>query len=415
MPSSRARRLAARRDAVRRRRRAVAGACGAVLAVGATIAAWRWSDGDDGTTPPPRPAEVRDGSEALDRRGPIEIEDEPLSYRIAYRVETFAGGSGIVTRDEVSIRRPFQGRTIKRSGPEPDDPVRSEQIAVLGRLFVPKDANADPVLVEIGPSLAPSDVRIGPVLDDLLASGRVEAREWRRVAGRPCQVLRFGGPISAGTVAAVLDPAKEYADACVSEDGLVLEEVWTVVGRVQRRRLAISVDEGVPSASTFGIDADLEAIPVDEGGGSFRPVEPTSAYAAPFWVLDEPPLSTYEGRWAVVTPPGGDPKAEETRERRLGSVVDVWTDGPEVVVVEQGSSAGGVRPFELGDGPRAQVDGLGEGEFVLDLRTSELRFRRRGGYFIRVRGTLGRSELEDLARRLRETPGGSGLVYTDGR
>jgi hypothetical protein len=156
-------------------------------------------------------------------------------------------------------------------------------------------------------------------------------------------------------------------------------------------------------------------VPIDEGGGSFRPVEPTSSYAAPFWVLDTPPLETFVGRWAVVTPPGGDPKDEETQNRRRGSVVDVWRSGHDVLVLEQGSTAGGVRPFELGAGPRVQVEGIGEGEFVLDLRTSEIRFVRRGGYFLRLRGTFGRARLEELVRQLRETPGGTGLVYTDGR
>ena len=415
MPSSRARRLAARREAARRRKRWAAGAVGAAVLAGAAGAvAWTTGEDGDGEGARPRPEEVRRGSAALNREGLIQIRDEPSSYRIVYLVETYDDESPIVTRDEVSIGRPFDGRTVKRAGPSGDDAVRSEQLAVLGRLFVPKSSSAEAVLVETGPALAPSDVRVGPVLAELLASGRVEAREWRRVARRPCQVLRFGGPISSGTVAAELNADEEYADACVSEDGLVLEEVWTEAGRVQRRRLAVEVSPGA-SVPPPSIPDGLEAVPIEEGGGSFRSVDPTSAYAAPFWVFDEPPLATYEGRWAVVTPPGTDPKAEETRERRLGSVVDVWREGADVVIVEQGSSAAGVRPFDLGSGPRVQVDGIGEGEFVLDLRTSEIRFLRRGGYFLRVRGTFDRARLEELARRLRETPGGTGLVYTDGR
>jgi hypothetical protein len=180
----------------------------------------------------------------------------------------------------------------------------------------------------------------------------------------------------------------------------------------------LSVGAPLPEAvplSTFApaSTAALEPLPVDQGGGSFRPVEPTSAYAAPFWVLDEAPLGTHRGRWAVVTPAANDPDDEEMKERRLGAVADVWDDGLDVVVVEQGSTAGGVRPFELGDGPRVVVEGLGEGEVVFDLRTSEVRFRRPSGYFLKVRGTVGRGRLEAIARSLRQTDGGTGLVYLD--
>ena len=362
------------------------------------------------------PQDLEGGSEELRRSGLIQIRDEPARYRLVYRVETYGGGDPVVTRDEIAVRRPFEGHTTKRSGPDGDDGVRSEQVASLGRLFVPKAATSAAVLLQTGPALAPSDVRIAPVLPDLISAGLVEPRDWRRVGDRPCQVLRFGGPISSGTVAPTLDPDVEYADACVSEQGLVLEEVWVEGGRVQRRRLATSVDVGQDSVtpSSFEIP-EQDPLPVDEGGGSFRPIAPDSAYEAPFWVPEVPPFAEHLGRWAVVAPAGSDPKDEETKERRLGFVADVWREGIDVVVVEQGSTAGGVAPFKLGDGPKITVDGLGEGEVVLDLRTSEVRFRRRGGYFVRVRGTVGASRLQEIARGLRETPGGSGLEYTDGQ
>ena len=365
----------------------------------------------------PSPEDERDGSTVLTGRdGRLRIDDEPASYRIVYRVETYTGGDRVVTRDELTIRRPFDGRTRKLAGPDAGDDVRSEQIGVLGRLFVPETPSADGALLETGPSIAPSDLRIAPVLDDLIAGGLAERREWREVASEPCQVVRFGGPVSAGTVAARLEPDIEYADVCVSERGLVLEELWVVEGLVQRRRLAVEVeaDAAVP-ASVFApaSGTSVEPLPVDKGGGSFRRVDDASAYAAPFWVADAPPLGTYGGRWAFVEAAANDPNDEETKERRVGAVADVWVDGVDVVIVEQGSTAGGVSPFELGAGPRIVVDGLGDGEIVFDLRTSEVRFRRPGGYFLRVRGTVGAERLEAIARSLRRTEGGTGLVYLD--
>jgi hypothetical protein len=417
LPSSRARRAAARRSAARRRRwLAGAATVGIALIAAVTLLAVRSGDGR-AAGGRPAPSSERDGSTALsDRAGRLRIDDEPASYRIVYRVETYTGDERMVTRDELAIRRPFDGRTRKLAGPDAGDDVRSEQIGVLGRLFVPEAPSADEALLETGPSIAPSDLRIAPVLDDLVAADRAERREWREVAGEPCQVVRFGGPVTSGTIAARLQPDVEYADACVSERGLVLEELWVVEGLVQRRRLAVEVDaDAVVPASTFAPAADtsVDPLPVDKGGGSFRAVEPASAYAAPFWVADAPPLGTYRGRWAIVEPAATDPNDEETKERRVGAVADVWSDGVGAVIVEQGSTAGGVSPFELGDGPRIVVDGLGEGEIVFDLRTSEVRFRRPGGYFLRVRGTVSAGQLEAIARSLRRTEGGTGLVYLD--
>ncbi len=362
----------------------------------------------------PRPAEVRQGSEILEERtGLVRITDEPSSYRLTYRVDTYGGGERIVTRDELVVRRPFDGRTRKFDGEGRDAGVRSEQIGLLGRLSVPKTAQSEAVVLETGPALAPSDVRIAPVLDDLLSSGRVQAREWRSIGRRPCQVLRFGGPVSSGSVAPMLEPEIEYADACVSEQGLVLEEVWVRTGLVQRRRVATKIDAEAPVRDEAFVTsgASIEPLPVDEGGGSFRPVDPTSSYAAPFWVLDVAPLEAYRGRWAVVSPAGSDPDSDETKDRRLGFVADVWQDGIDTVILEQGSTSGGVRPFELGAGRRLMVDGLGEGEVVFDLRTSEVRFVRPNGYFVRVRGTVSRARLEELARQLRRTEGGPELLY----
>ncbi|MDQ3108247.1 MAG: hypothetical protein M3Q68_10635 [Actinomycetota bacterium] len=414
MPSSRARRAAARKASIERRRRAILGGVVVVGVAGAAATLSPLRSDDEVATTRPRPGEVRQGSEIVEQRtGLVRITDEPSSYRLTYRVDTYGGGERIVTRDELEVRRPFDGRTRKFEGQGGDAPVRSEQIGLLGRLNVPKTAQSDAVVLETGPALAPSDVRIAPVLDDLVASGRVQAREWRAVGGRACQVLRFGGPVSSGTVAPTLEPEEEYADACVSEQGFVLEEVWVRNGLVQRRRVATRIESTAPvgdeAFATSG--APIEPLPVDEGGGSFRPVDPTSSYAAPFWVLDAAPLEAYLGRWAVVSPAGSDPDSDETKDRRLGFVADVWQDGIDTVIVEQGSTSGGVRPFELGAGQRFMVDGLGEGEVVLDLRTSEVRFVRPDGYFVRVRGTVNQAQLVELARQLRRTEGGPELVY----
>jgi hypothetical protein len=410
----------ARRARTARRTRLAVGAAvavvGGIVAVGFAVASQRE---DSGREPRPLVSELRrDGSTVLrGRPGLLAIRNEPASYRIVSRVTTYGAGDEVVTRDEIAISRPFDGRTVKRDGPDADDDVRSEQRAVLGKLLVPRSGTTAAALLETGPSVAPSDLRIAPVLADLLAAGRVEAREWRVVADRPCQVLRFGGPITAGSVARVLDEGTEYADACVSEEGLVLEELWVESGRVQRWRRATSIE--IPAADdrvSFPTEGLPDPVPVDEGGGSFRPLEPTSAYAAPFWEVPEavvPTLGVRKGRWAVVGPAGTDPKDEETKQHRLGYVADVFVAGIDVVIVEQGSTAGGVRAFELGDGPRVTVDGLGEGELALDLRTSELRFVRDGGYFLKVRGTVSADRLVAIARSLRETPGGTGLTYLD--
>lgn len=425
MPSSRGRRAAERRAAVRRRQRATVAVLLALAVLG-LAAALVARDGDRADRRPGVDA-VRTGSKAVAAARPVEVgRREPAAYTVAYRVETYSRGDRVTTRDEVTVERPFRGRTVKRAGEDRSSPVRSEQFAELGLLFVPHSGAAEAVRLEVGPSIAPSDLRVAPVLDDLLGDGRAVEREEREVLGRRCQVLRFGGPVTAGTVSPAPPSDEtsrpmtgEYADACFDEAGLLLEELWVIDGAVQRYRVAVEVDDRTREGSTRGASVDVpdippgEPVPVAEGGGSFRPVDPTSAYDAPFFVLDEHPLPLYEGRWAVVSPASGDRTDEDVAARQLGYVADVWRDGIDVIVVEQGSTNGGVKPFEFARGPRIEVADLGEGEFVADLRTSEIRFRRPGGYFVKVRGTAGRDRLEQIAGQLRSTPGGDGLRYLD--
>src|SRR5205823_3728054 len=139
--------------------------------------------------------------------------------------------------------------------------------------------NARPLNIAVPPSLASGDLRVDAGLSEALKDRIVVRREKRKVYGRACQVYRAGGPVSAGDFTPDKPSGDEYADFCVDEHGLVLEEAWTSKGRLIRRRVAVKlrIDPPLPD-DTFTIDLPKSAASLQ---GSVRRTTPT----APIWRL----------------------------------------------------------------------------------------------------------------------------------
>jgi hypothetical protein len=96
------------------------------------------------------------------------------------------------------------------------------------------------------------------------------------------------------------------------------------------------------------------------------------------------------------------------RSSIIASVDDVWVDGADVLIVEQGGTLGGGEPFSADKNARSVHAGpLGDGELAYTLRSSEVRVRTGGGRFVIVEGTLSPSRLLAVARSLVKTNGGA--------
>lgn len=387
---------------------------------------------------------VRRGSREVAAPVPFAIADEPDGYRIVYRIQEI----GLPVRSEVvEVARPFDARTTGYSDDDGAGSAGSLQEVTLGRIAVGFDVDHDHAdddvdhehtddddedddhshvdeqapgpagaptpqqrtVLAVGPLVAGPDLRLAPVLDAALARDLIEPREQREVLGRRCQVYRFPSSISGGVLGSASEPG-EYADACFDETGLLLEEWWVVDGDAIRHRLALGVEEGAPAglASDLADLPDLAtSIPVDQGGGSIRRMAPDSAPPGPFFVPQQPPAGfQYVGRYSVVPPQAEAFTDPEQRDYIITSTADVWRRGIDLLVLDQGGTLGGVKPFEPAEqGTPVDLGPLGSGEALIGLGGNEVRVVRDPGDFVRVYGTLPTSELAAFAATLVETAG----------
>jgi hypothetical protein len=304
---------------------------------------------------------------------------------------------------------------VTRAGAPPGGAFVGGRAADLDELFVFNDGHWSEL--QLPPSLAASDLRLDGVLDARVDAGDIDRRGVHRVAGRPCQAYRLGGPITGGTVTS-LDPASdEHADVCVDEDGLVLSERWVKGDTELRRRTAVDVEVDVDfDKGTFDVQ-DAEPVPATDGGGSSRPVTDDSRFGNRTWTLpDVPDGFDRLGQWVGVWPKleqVADPMAPAT-EGRVAGLATVWTNGPDVLVVDQGASADESRPFtEHPDGERVDLGTLDLGEVVTDGRGTEVRVAYVDGSYVRILSTLPRDDVLALARSLEPGPGGT-PTYVDG-
>jgi hypothetical protein len=401
------------RRAVRRRNAALAVAGVVVLGVGSWAVFVRDGGGGDGDGDgKPKLAVLgRTGSVEVPGAPEVAISATPASYRIVYRVEDV--GEKISYRtDVVSVRRPWESRLESRSGRPPGDKELSTQVATLGQRRS-TSGDQDPVVIELGLTLPASDLRLDKVLGPAVDAKRLERREVRTVAGRTCQVYRSGDYLSA---TAITPPtAKLYADSCVDDHGLLLEEVLVSEGKAIARRIAESVDE-VPSLGDDLFPTGEPNVPADKGGGTVRRLLDGSTPPSPFFVADAVPEGfTWTGRYSVVPPQAENFGAEDpTREDfRRAQIADVYVRGLDVLVLEQGATLRGAPPFEEDPGnPRIDLGPFGSAEVRFGALGNQVRAQREGGRFVQATGTLLPDELAAVLRSLREVPGGE-LQFAD--
>lgn len=350
-----------------------------------------------------------DGEGALPKE--VRITGVPDTFRITYEVHGAAGPDGgeTVTTEVLEVDRPFRSLAVTREGSPPGGRIVTGRISDLNRLLLFNDGSWNEL--QLAPALAASDLRLDGVLDRLVDSGDVQRRdEVRRIAGRACEVFRLGGPIGGGGIVPVGSAANEHADICVDEDGLVLLEAWEKDGKVLRRRTAVDVAVDVTFADdTFTVE-DADPVSATSGGGSARRVTDDSPFGARTWNLPRPPVGfRHVGRWAVIWPrldSSIDPFAG-AESGRIAGIATVWVSGPDVLVVEQGASADGARPFDAHpQGENVDLGALDAGEVVTDGRGTEVRVSYVDGTYVRVWSTLPRNDVIELARTLEPGPGG---------
>jgi hypothetical protein len=359
----------------------------------------------DGDVPAPESRRLPDGPDLV-------VERVPSSWRITYLVTTGAGSAASVVTEVVEVRRPFESRVETHLGDTASGEPASVQVSSFGRLRL-AGAGGEPSVVAqpVGPPAG--DLRIDRLLPDAAEEALLARREHREVAGRRCQVLRSDGPLGSGPLTPV--GAASYADTCVDEAGLVLEEAVVVDGERIVHRIAVEVDEeaDLPDGR---FETGEPTAPPNQGGGSVLRMVAGSRPPGTFWVLDPADVPRgFEacGRFSVV-PPQPESFSDPSRESSIvASTTDVWVSGPDLLLVDQGATLGGGAPFAIGERGRIDLGDLGTGEVLLDAGGNEVRVVLEAGGFVVVKGTLPVDRLVSVAKSLRAEPGGELEVDRD--
>ena len=341
--------------------------------------------------------------------GDVELTRVPAAYRVTYRVTEGAR----TTTARLVVERPFSSRFETLSGEPPGDELVTARVARLGA-FVQHAGTGARRQLAWPPGFAPGDIRTDLLLAGEAGAGR--SRGVKEIADRRCAVRRFGAGLFTGEVVPEDDDGERYADTCIDADGLVLEEVEHGEDGIRSRWTATEVEvvDDEPDA-TFLVE-DATPVAADQGGGSVRPVDPTSSSLGTFYELPAPPSGfTHVGRYAVVPPQSGSASDPTTRGTLIAGVADVWTNGAEALVLDQGGTLGQLPPFQAHPGAtKADLAPTFEqrGEWFRVPAGAEVRVVIPPGRFVRLFGTMQPDELVTLARSL--TPReGTGLRYLD--
>jgi hypothetical protein len=323
--------------------------------------------------------------------GRLGLTAAPASYHAVYRVQTFDKKRSAVATQELFVRRPFDGRVLIRNGEPPGGAVKYDarsQYTRYGNYANP----ASPQVAGEPPNVAVGDLRLEASLDDLVGSRLFVPRDRRRVLDRECQVYRTGSPLESLEVKA---PKKsDYADACVDQAGIVLEEVAVSAGNVTQHVTAIEVSVDAPLGDdTFQIDGT--PVGFEQGGAELSELDPSSLPAPSYWQMANAPEGfSHRGRYLLKT-------ADTTSES--GAAVTSWVDayvrGIDLVVVQQGPDA--ALPTANPDaGPTVELGALGTGRLSLGVASTSLVAHPVPGFFVEVTATLPSQALQALTSSL---------------
>lgn len=383
-------------------RRLLVVTCGVLLVV-MVVAVFQQTLGDDGG---PDPAAF---SIEVATDDDFAIRQTMQDHRIVYRL---TDPDGKVETDRLVVRAPFDSRLETALGEPPGGDTVSVQIGTIDRLAI---GGVDvPATVARVPGLAPSSIRLAPIVEAAVEADLLEVREQRMVAGRRCQVHRSGTTLASGPLRPIT--ADEFADSCIDAEGLLLEETLFIDGEAMFRRTAVDVEV---DASTDDVDFTTgePTAPVDQGGGSTLPADPESAPIGPFHVLpvDAVPAGfTLLERFSVIPPQPDRFSDPARREGIIAGVADVYADGQgDFFVVYQGGTLGRLDAFApTPDVPSVDVGGLGGGEMLLSALGTEIRVPLPGGRFVHLIGPLDPDVLVGVGAALEEIEG-EGLVLVE--
>lgn len=373
-------RTTAARKVARRRRRLRGAAILVVVAAGAGGVTTLALRGDDGPDQELRAARVPGAN------GALAMTATPASYRAVYRAEAYEGAQVTDSTEEISVRRPFDGRVDIREGEPPGGTPQFQGRSTFGVYANYTEAGAAQIAAD-APTVALGDIRVAAAIDELVGQGLFVLGDRRRALGRECQTYRTGSPLQSLKITA--PTATDHVDVCLDDAGLILEEVTIAGGKVTQRLTAVSMErDAAIDPALFVIEG--ERVGVDQGGAVVTEVDRAVAPVPGYWALDAVPAGfTHRGRSLVVG--------------KGSSYVDVYVRGVDIITVRQGEPAAEPDLTDSGAGREVELGALGQGRLLVRSTGPTLVARPAGASFLHVTGTLAPADLQALASSLRRS------------
>ncbi len=332
---------------------------------------------------------------------PIEL--ERTDYAITYRVEGFTDGGAVVDIERRWVRPPYASRVETVPADDEDAAPTFLQIADFGILQTGRE-DEEPVVLRTEPSVAPGDVRVD-----------VDGLEWRHeartVLDLRCQVFRSAGPVDVARQPAVDAGEDTWADLCVGDDGLLLQEEWVIDGEPFRRRTAIELDAS-PALDDGLFEPGGQPTDGPEGGALGELTADSVPPGVAFYALAEPPPGfRHRGRFGY-SPPRAAIEVGQAEPSKVALILDVYEDGDGgLLVVANGGTSDNTDVVAVDPSDdTVSLGPIGPGEVHRDLRQNEVRAAFDRGRFLRVWGTLPVPDLVDVARTLTATTDPDGEV-----
>ena len=365
------------------------------------------SEGDDdvdGVDGPPGTAVV---TPTTIESTPVEGDHEPIEaehgdYALTYRVEGFTNAGGaVVDLERRWVRPPYASRVETVPSGEVDADPTFVQISDFGILQTGRE-DEEPVVLRTEPTTAPGDVRIDVDVDAAIEAGVLEWRhEERTILDRRCQVFRAGGPVDVATLTPPDTASESWADLCISDGGLLLQEEWVIDGETFRRRTVIELDES-PTIADELFEPVAEPSVGPESGSFAELTADSVPPGVAFYALPAPPAGfRHRGRFGY-SPPRAPLDVNQPEPSKVALVLDVYEgDGGGLLVVANGGTSDNTPVVEVGpDDATVDLGPAGRGEVVLGLHQNEVRTGFDHGRFLRVYGTLSVDDLAAVARTL---------------
>lgn len=316
--------------------------------------------------------------------------EPPASYRVLYTADL---GTGELFDQELLVRSPFDSSYRVGQAGSLDAPIFVVVRTATGLYDTSKGSTE---ITRATPALSDYAYRLDAVSADLLANGFFERRERRELNGEACTAYRTGASIDGGGMQK--PTADAYTDWCVADDGLLLQEVRVVSGKLQLRSTATSVERDKALTDTdFPVPTD--AATLDSGGVKVTEVSTSSAPVSPYWRPATVPSGWTLASRSRVDVTKKDPDTEGPAVTKT-SWVDVYRRGNAFVTVRQGGL--GEEPFVVDT--TAAIDAtagpLGAAKLALGASGPTLVVADKDSRFVQLAGTVDVATLQSFAASL---------------